>query len=180
MATLLDIAPLIKNIEIRGVKLIVKGITAEGVVYLFTRFPILRMMMTGKQIEGLTIEAFIVMAPEAIAAVLAVGLGYVGKNVAEQEQAEEITAGFSIDEQINVLTEIMEVTLPRGVGPFVEMINGLASKAEGLGKGAATKLAGLSSGALRTATQTPGPTHPANSKAGSPSGADDASANATS
>jgi hypothetical protein len=180
MATLLDIAPLIKNVEIRGTKLIVKGISAQGVVYLFTRFPILRMLMTGKQIDGLTIESFIVMAPEAIAAVIAVGLGYVGENVEEQEQAEAITAGFSIDEQIHVLTEIMEVTLPRGVGPFVEMINSLASKAEGLGKGAATKLAGLSSGASRMGTQKPGPTPPANSKAGSPSEPADASANASS
>jgi hypothetical protein len=177
MATLLDIAPLIKNIEIRGTKLIVRGISALGVVYLFTRFPILRMMMTGKQVEGLTVETFIVMAPEAVAAVIAVGLGYVGENVEEQEKAEEITAGFSIDEQIYALTEIMEVTLPRGVGPFVEMIETLASKAEGLGKAAATRLAGLSSGASRTATRTPGATPPENSKAGSPSEPDVASEN---
>jgi hypothetical protein len=174
MATLLDIAPLIRNIEIRGTKLIVKGISAQGVVYLFTRFPILRMMMTGKQIEGMTIETFIVLAPEAVSAVIAVGLGYVGENIEEQEQAEAIAAGFSIDEQIYSLTEIMEVTLPRGVGPFVEMIKTLASKAEGLGKGVATKLGVQLSGASRTATPTPGDTPQENSKDGSPSGQDDA------
>jgi hypothetical protein len=180
MATLLDIAPLIRNIEIRGVKLIVRGISAEGVVYLFTRFPILRMMMTGKEIEGMTIETFIVMAPEAVSAVIAVGLGYVGKNVEEQEQAEAIAAAFSIDEQIHALTEIMEVTLPRGVGPFVEMINSLASKAEGLGKAAAMRLGVQLNGAARTGTPKPGPTPQENSKDGSPSGQDDVSVSASS
>lgn len=180
MATLLDIAPLIKNIEIRGTKLIVRGISALGVVYLFTRFPVLRALMTGKQIEGLTVEAFIVMAPASVAAVIAVGLGYVGENPDEQEQAEEIAASLSLDEQIYTLTEIMEVTLPRGVGPFVEMINGLASKADVLGKAAATKLAALSNGASQTGTRTPGATPHVNSKGGSPSVQGGESANASS
>jgi hypothetical protein len=178
VATLLDIAPLIKSIEIRGTKLIVRGISAQGVVYLFTRFPVLRAMIVGRQIEGLTVETFIIMAPEAVACVIAVGLGYCGQDPEEQEKAEEITAGFSIDEQIYALTEIMEVTLPRGVGPFVEMINSLASKAEGLGKVAAMRLAAQSSGAARTVTPKPGPTLPESSRDGSPSGQDDKSASA--
>jgi hypothetical protein len=162
MASLLDIGPLIRVIEIRGTKLQVRGISALGVVYLLNRFPVLRAAMTGHSMKDMTMEMLVALAPEAIASIIAVGLGYNGTSIEDQEKAEEVTGGFSIDEQIYALTEILEVTLPRGIGPFVEMISKLAVKAEGLGKEAATKLGVPSSGVSRTDTTQPSPgsTHP--------------------
>jgi hypothetical protein len=148
MATLLDIAPLIKTIQIRGVDLPVRGITAQGVVYLLNRFPALRMMLTGKTdaFAGMTVLSFIEAMPEVVDTVIACGMGFNGTNPDDQKKAEEIAASFSLDEQVESITAIMEVTLPRGVGPFVDMINRLGLKAEGLGKEVATRLAAQSSG----------------------------------
>jgi hypothetical protein len=81
----------------------------------------------------------------------------------EQDKAELVASTFSIDEQVYVISEIMEVTLPRGVGPFVEMIEKLGRKGDELGKGLDMKLAVRLSSASRTATpqQPPGATPPA-------------------
>jgi hypothetical protein len=164
MTSLLDIAPSGRQITIRDKTLTIKGISAQGVVYLLNRFPLVRQIMTGHQIEGLSVETFMVLAPDAVNAAIACGFGYVGTNLEEQEKAEEIAASFSIDEQVHALTEIMEVTLPRGIGPFVDMINGLTKKAEELGKAAAMRLGAQSSGASPTGTAStaPGDTRPGN------------------
>lgn len=164
MSSLLDIAPSARQITIREKTITVKGISAQGVVYLLNRFPIVRQIMTGHKIEDLSVETFMVIAPDAVNAAIACGFGFVGTDLEEQEKAEEIAASFSIDEQVHALTEIMEVTLPRGVGPFVEMIRALTKKAEELGKAAATRLAEQSSGVSQTATAStaPGDTRPGN------------------
>jgi hypothetical protein len=164
MTSLLDIAPSGRQITIRDKTLTIKGISAQGVVYLLNRFPLVRQIMTGHNVEDLSVETFMVLAPEAVNATIACGFGFVGTNPVEQEKAEEIAASFGIDEQVYALTQIMEVTLPRGIGPFVDMINGLTKKAEELGKAAAMRLGAQSNGALPTGmgSSAPGPTPPAN------------------
>jgi hypothetical protein len=112
MTSLLDIAPSGRQITIRDKTLTIKGISAQGVVYLLNRFPLVRQIMTGHNVEDLSVETFMVLAPEAVNATIACGFGFVGTNPVEQEKAEEIAASFGIDEQVYALTQIMEVTLP--------------------------------------------------------------------
>jgi hypothetical protein len=51
MVGLIDIAPKIETIDVQGTSVAVHGISAKGVAHLLGRFPELRMLMTGHEVE---------------------------------------------------------------------------------------------------------------------------------
>lgn len=142
MATgLLNVAPATETVA--GVT--VKGVSARGVAYLMTRFPELRMYMTGREIT-LTVEKIIMLAPYAVAAIIAVGCGHVptGEEGSEAEQtaAEAKAAELPVELQIEFIAAILRVTMPGGVGPFVAKLEALGVFAQDAsGAVAATNLA---------------------------------------
>lgn len=134
IASLLDISPIVGTVTIRDKDIPVPGITAEGVIYLLQRFPVLQAVLMKKELADLTTEALIAMAPEAIDSIIAVGLGHIAS-----PEAENAAGNLALDEKMYVLEKIMEVTLPRGIGPFKEMLDRVASKAVAPGWEQATK-----------------------------------------
>lgn len=127
MVSLLDIADQQKTVTIRGKDVAVFGISAQDIVYLFGKFPELRLLMSGKQTD-LTPEMLLKLAPGAVAAAIAAGTGSAG-----DEQAEAVAARLGLGEQLDLLAAIFELTFPQGVGPFVQKLDvlGLLRSADG-------------------------------------------------
>lgn len=122
MPGLLDIAPAVETVEIRGTKVEVYGVSVKGIAYLLQRFPELRAMLSGREVNA---DRLIEIGGDAVAAIIAAGTGYPGN-----EQAEAVAGSLSLDEQADLLAAIVKLTMPGGVGPFVEKLSAL-----GLGLG---------------------------------------------
>jgi len=119
MVSLLDIADQQKTVTIRDKDVAVFGISAQDIVYLFGKFPELRLLMSGKQAD-LTPETLLKLAPGAVAAAIAAGTGSAG-----DENAEAVAARLGLGEQLDLLAAIFELTFPQGVGPFVAKLDAL-------------------------------------------------------
>lgn len=126
MVGLLDIAPLARTVPVSGVDVAVYGVSAEGIASLLGRFPQLASMIgmeAEKAQEGVTAEAIIKVAPTAIAAIIAAGCGYPGN-----PEAEERAAQLSVDAQLDLISAIIELTMPKGVNPFIEKLEAAMGK----------------------------------------------------
>jgi hypothetical protein len=119
MVGLIDIAPCTETIAVQGSAVEVRGVSAKGLALLLSRFPELRKLMTGLEVES---DQLIALGGEAVAAIIAAGCGYPG-----DEKAEAIAASLSLDSQADFLAATLRLTLPKGVGPFVAKLTGLAS-----------------------------------------------------
>ena len=117
MVGLIDVAPRTETIEAQGASVTVHGISAKGVAHLLGRFPELRMLMTGQEVQT---EQLMTMGGDAVAAIIAAGCGYPG-----DEKAEIIAGRLSIDAQADLLAAILRLTLPGGLGPFVDKLTAL-------------------------------------------------------
>lgn len=124
MVGLMDIAPPTRSVEVGGgVKLAVTGVSAHGIAYLLRRFPALQTMMTGgKDGEGLSmkdldLEALVVAVPDAITAIIAAGCGY-----PNSEEAEAKAQAMPAEAQLDLLKAIVDLTMPKGPGPFFDKL----------------------------------------------------------
>jgi hypothetical protein len=75
------------------------------------------MLMTGQEVEAAQLMA---MGGDAVSAVIAAGCGYPG-----DEKAEAVAGKLSLDAQADLLASILRLTLPKGIGPFVEKLTAL-------------------------------------------------------
>ena len=73
MTSLLDIGPLTEEVEVRGVKLEVQGLTAGHIFQLFAEFPDMRKLLDSKQ--GNAQEVMLTLAPDLIAKIIAMAVG---------------------------------------------------------------------------------------------------------
>jgi hypothetical protein len=117
MVGLIDIAPNVETVDVQGKSVTVHGVSAKGVAHLLGRFPELRMLMTGQDVET---AKLMTMGGDAVAAIIAAGCGYPG-----DEKAETVAGRLSIDAQADLLAAILRLTLPVGLGPFVEKLTAL-------------------------------------------------------
>lgn len=117
MVGLIDIAPSTETVTVQGSPIAVHGVSAKGVAYLLGRFPELRMLMTGQDVET---EQLMAMGGDAVAAIISAGCGYPG-----DEKAEAVAGKLSLDAQADLLASILRLTLPKGIGPFVEKLTAL-------------------------------------------------------
>jgi hypothetical protein len=117
MVGLIDIAPRTETVDVQGVEVAVHGISAKGLAYLLGRFPELRQLMTGQAVD---IEQLMSVGGDAVAAIIAAGCGYPG-----DEKAEAVAATLALDAQADLLAAIVRLTLPAGLGPFVEKLTAL-------------------------------------------------------
>jgi len=111
MVSLIDIAPRSQKISINGSALEVSGIGARGIASLLLRFPALQQLMIGR----IDAELLWRTAPEAISAIIAAGLGKL-EDAETETQADQLPIGV----QMELLFPIIQLTMPQGVGPFVE------------------------------------------------------------
>ncbi len=110
--SLADIANLGEEVEVEeGKKVTVKGISARGCLNLLLRFPDLQKWLTGKSI---TIGDTVLQMPEAVAAIIAAGMGKPG-----EDEAEELAADLPVETQVDLVEAIFRRTFRSGFGPFV-------------------------------------------------------------
>lgn len=120
MTSLTDIAPNSQRVMLGNDNVTVSGISVKGIAVLFGKFPALRALFTGQSVD-MDADSLIKLAPDAIAAILACGTGKPGDE-AEEKAAENLPIVY----QAALLDKIITLTLPSGVGPFVEMVTRLA------------------------------------------------------
>jgi len=117
MVGLIDLAPSVETVSVRDKAVAVHGVSAKGLAYLLGRFPDLRRLMTGQEVG---VDQLLASGGEAVGAIIAAGCGAPG-----EESAEAIAGSLSIDVQADLLAAILRLTLPRGIGPFVEKLTAL-------------------------------------------------------
>lgn len=116
MAGLLDIATVFR--EVAGIK--VWGLSATGIAYLFDKFPELRRLVVGREVDR---DRMMTLAPDIIGAIIACGIGFVADP--EQEKAASV---LPITLQLDFVDAILELTMPDGPDPFVDKILGLKAR----------------------------------------------------
>jgi len=120
MVSLLDIAPLTECVAIGSQALTVAGVSAKGIVALLARFPQLQALVAGGDLAAGTNRFG--LGADAVAAVIAAGCGHPG-----DAQAEAVAASLPVDAQADLLTAIVRLTMPAGIGPFVEKLSALGA-----------------------------------------------------
>lgn len=126
MPGLLDVAASTKTVPVGSGHVTVPGVSARGIAVLLERFPVVRELFTGKS-PSLTADAIIKIVPDAIAAIIAAGCGSPG-----DPEAEKVADALPAETQAELLEAIMEVTMPKGAGPFVERLMGMARVMDGV------------------------------------------------
>lgn len=115
MVGLLDIAPSTRSVRVEGNDVAVVGVSARGIAYLLQRFPALKELMAGG--KNVTADEIMSTVPDAITAIIACGTGYVNN-----PEAEKIVDSLPVSAQLEMLGEIISLTMPKGVGPFIEQV----------------------------------------------------------
>lgn len=127
MPGLVDIAPLHETVDIRGTPIKVIGVSAEGIAMLLFRFPELRKALGGGNLD-IDVNGILSMGQDIVAAVITAG---VDKEGASREDVEaSVKMNMVLEEQVRLIAAILRVTLPNGVGPFVESLEELSGVVE--------------------------------------------------
>ncbi|MCK1668622.1 hypothetical protein [Bradyrhizobium sp. 153] len=116
MPGLLDVAPSFASHSINGTEVTVTGVSAAGFAVLLDRFPEVRALLTGKPVD-MSPEDIMAKVPAAIDAILAAGTGNPG-----DPRAEAIAHNLPAGDQLELLKKIVDVTMPKGVGPFADAL----------------------------------------------------------
>jgi len=119
MPGLVDIGPMYEEVDIGSAKIEVSGITAEGAFHLLRRFPEIRKAMSGVSVD---VEELMGLGPEIISAVIAAGIGFPNDKVQEAAARK-----LSIGHQVDVVSAILRVSFPKGLGALVQQVDRLAS-----------------------------------------------------
>lgn len=165
MVSLTDIAAIRRTAELRGHKLEIRPISADGLVLLIDRFPAIRRMLA-ERAGDLTVEDVKKLGPEILAAIIAVGIGRPG-----DEATEAAARTFGLGEQMDVIITILDVTFPKGLAHFVEGVQALGVGnlvgSADTGRAADTKSPSQLNGSYPSDTpqQSPGDTAPDSSQA---------------
>ena len=123
MVGLVDIAPITSSVTIRGQDITITGVSARGIASLLARFPELRALVTGREVA---LDELLKLGGDVIAAIFAAGTGTPG-----DAQTEAAADNLTLEEQADVLAAIVELTMPRGLGPLVERLSRLGLLAGG-------------------------------------------------
>lgn len=114
MAGLVDVIPHKETTFIQGIEINVTGVNLGSIGFMWGRFPALAEMVSRREFD---IPSIMGMGPEFVGAVIAAGTGY-----PNDPEAEAIARALSLDEQVDLLARILRISLPRGVGPFVDSL----------------------------------------------------------
>jgi hypothetical protein len=117
MNSLLDLGPLTEEVDIRGVKLTVRGLTAASLFKLFSEFPDMQPALAQM---GTSNSAMLELAPDLFAKIIAIATGS-PDDEAIIAKAKELGAA----DQMAILSAVQRLSFPQGFGPFVEQITRL-------------------------------------------------------
>ena len=113
------IAPAAEAVAVGGQDVAVRGVSARGVAILLGRFPELRALLA-RQETAIGPERLLELVPDAVAAIVAAGIGHPG-----DPKAEAWAEILPVETQLDLLDAILRLTMPKGIGPFVERLAGL-------------------------------------------------------
>jgi hypothetical protein len=122
MASLLDIAPAVKTVAIRGSEVEVSGLSAADFAVLLSEHPNIRSLLDGAWSRGgtqLDIKLLLTEMPGAVAGIIARG---VADKSAGHKALLECAGRMAAIDQVAMLNAIFQVTMPDGSGPFVESV----------------------------------------------------------
>jgi hypothetical protein len=125
MTSLLDVADLHEQIEIRGQQVSVKGISVIELMPLLQRFPEFRAMLSERKVD-MTPERMFSIIPEVVVAVIALATARDGEDVVALERA---ASHLTVGEQVAVLRRVFDLTLPLGLDNLVQQIEQIAGAA---------------------------------------------------
>jgi hypothetical protein len=114
MNSLLDLGPLTEEVEIRGVRLTVRGLTAASVFKLFSEFPNMQQALAEM---GTASSGMLELAPDLFAKVIAIATGS-PDDAAVIAKARELGAA----DQMAILSVVQKLSFPQGFGPFVDQM----------------------------------------------------------
>lgn len=136
MAGLLDIAPAAKRVLIpsdgKDIPVDVRGLTIEDIRDMMVTYPDAMGMLD----TGFDVATVMAQGPKFLASVIAMACG-AGNNPDAEKIASELPLGI----QAEIIGHAMTLTMPRGVGPFKELLKkaGLTLKSPGGGDTSAAK-----------------------------------------
>lgn len=110
MASLLDIIPPAAEVAVGDKTIRVHGISAGGIASLLARFPKLREMFAGRDVDTGDLMS---LGGEIVSAIIAAGCGLPGNT-----DAERVAALLPLGQQADILSAIIEQTMPGGADPL--------------------------------------------------------------
>ena len=117
MVSLVDIVPQRRTVRINGGSEVeLRGLGLRQIASLLLRFPELRKLFATNA-PAIDFETVVIAAPDAISAIIATAAG--------QPQAAGNVDAMSIDDVLECLIAIRELTLPGGADPFAEKLGRL-------------------------------------------------------
>jgi hypothetical protein len=119
MTSLLQIVPLTETIQVRGIAITIRGLSARGIGHLLARFPALRELMGGTELSS---QELFDLGGDIVAAIIAAGCGSLG-----DAKAEAVADHLTVEEQTDLLSAIVRLTMPGGIGPFVEKLGSIGT-----------------------------------------------------
>jgi hypothetical protein len=120
MADLLDIAPstACEVVKLDGKRIVVRGLHGNAIASIVARFPELGALLGGgDNIGSRLIERF----GSAIGPIIAAGCGHLG-----DEKYEQHANTLLVEYQLKLVTAIIGLTFPNGIGSFIEAITTLS------------------------------------------------------
>jgi len=111
-----DVAPSFETVPLWGKQVSVPGVSLEGAAMLLSRFPAFSALMD-REAEAIELKDIFAFGTETVSAIFAAGFGHPG-----DEEVERKASSMNLTEQMTVLKKIAEVTMPNGIGPFVDEI----------------------------------------------------------
>lgn len=113
MVGMIDIAPVVEKVDIRGTVCAVRGLELDQIVALCWEFPEIEQMWEKRKVDN---QALLKLSRPAMGAIIAACV--------DEIDAKNAT-NLSLGERVEVLAKIVKVTMPRGLGPFVELLGAL-------------------------------------------------------
>src|SRR5262245_48992478 len=115
MVSLIDIVPQTRDVEISAGTLTLRGLGLRHIADLLVRYPELRKLYANGGAPALDFDKLIEAAPGAVGLIIAAAAN-------QPEAVESIGDVLSVDDIMECLVVIRELTMPGGADPFVEKL----------------------------------------------------------
>lgn len=128
MPSLVDIARQSK--EVHGLH--VRAASGATIADVLAHYPEIRKVMTGVEV---TADQLIAIAPGAVAEIIAASCMPIDDMLDPEKKKENIAAAgvLGVGLQVDLLDAIIKMSIPSGIGPFVEKLEGISAGLDGRG-----------------------------------------------
>jgi hypothetical protein len=126
MASLLDIGPLTKTVNIRGTDFAVQGLSALVIFDMLRDSPAVQKMFLEKRMNENDLTSLIALAPEFVGGVIASAVGEHGNKEVQAFAVTKLAAG----EQLELLEATVNLSFPKGLTSAMEALTRLMRSSE--------------------------------------------------